>query len=91
MTIICSKVCVYSQLDYTLIIEYNIDTARETELNKTGQEVRKMENDMTVKEIDKLFDWLIAKGHTAEECTECIKYIATKEKAPEEPNKHSEA
>ena len=35
-------------------------------------------------------DWLKAKGHTPEECTECIKYIA-KEKAPEEPNKHSEA
>ena len=33
-------------------------------------------NDMSVKEIDRMADWLKAHGHTAEEVTECIKYIA---------------
>ena len=39
-----------------------------------------MENEMTVKEIDRLIDWLIAHGHTAEEAAECIKYIANNKK-----------
>ena len=51
----------------------------------------KVDTEMTVKEIDKLFDWLKAKGHTPEECTECIKYIAAKEKAPDVADNNSEA
>jgi hypothetical protein len=35
-----------------------------------------MTSDMTVKEIDRLIDWLRANGHTAEEAAACIKYIA---------------
>lgn len=36
-----------------------------------------MEQSMTATETARLIDWLIANGHTAEEATECIKYIAT--------------
>lgn len=36
-----------------------------------------MEQSMTATETARLIDWLIARGHTAEEATECIKYIAT--------------
>lgn len=32
---------------------------------------------MTATETARLIDWLIANGHTAEEATQCIKYIAT--------------
>ena len=35
-----------------------------------------MDEYMTAKEAARLIDWLISKGHTAEEATECIKYIA---------------
>jgi len=35
------------------------------------------ESHMTATEAARLIDWLIAKGHSAEEATECIKYIAT--------------
>ena len=35
------------------------------------------EHSLTATETARLIDWLIAKGHTAEEATECIKYIAT--------------
>ena len=31
---------------------------------------------MTVKEIDRLCEWLKANGHTAAEIINCIKYIA---------------
>ena len=31
---------------------------------------------MTAKETARLIDWLKANGHSAEEATECIKYIA---------------
>ena len=31
---------------------------------------------MTVKEIDRLSEWLKANGHTAEEVLLCVKYIA---------------
>lgn len=31
---------------------------------------------MTVKQIARLIEWLIAQGFTAEQATECIKYIA---------------
>ena len=34
-------------------------------------------NSMTAKEIDRLNDWLISKGHTPEEARQCIKHIAT--------------
>lgn len=33
-------------------------------------------DEMTTREIDRLFDWLIEHGHTAEEARACIKYIA---------------
>lgn len=36
-----------------------------------------MEQSMTATETTRLIDWLIANGHSAEEATECIKYIAT--------------
>jgi len=32
---------------------------------------------LTATETARLIDWLIANGHTAEDATECIKYIAT--------------
>ena len=35
-----------------------------------------MENSMTAKAA-RLIDWLIAHGHSAEDATECIKYIAS--------------
>lgn len=34
------------------------------------------ETSLTATEAARLIDWLIAKGHSAEEATECIKYIA---------------
>lgn len=59
---------------------YHIITARGTELN-TGQEVNTMEEySMTAAETARLIDWLIAHGHTAEDATECIKYIANQRK-----------
>ena len=36
-----------------------------------------MESKMTIKEIDRLIDWLKDNGHTAEEILDCIKHIAT--------------
>lgn len=36
-----------------------------------------MEHSMTAKEVSRLIDWLIAHGHSAEDATECIKYIAS--------------
>ena len=36
-----------------------------------------MEQSMTAVEAARLIDWLKANGHSAEEATECIKYIAT--------------
>lgn len=42
-----------------------------------------MEQSMTANETARLIDWLIANGHTAEQATECIKYIA----GTQEPNK----
>lgn len=50
----------------------------------------KVDTEMTLKQISRLCDWLKAEGHTPEEIINCIKYMA-KEKAPEEPEKHSEA
>ena len=35
-----------------------------------------MEQSMTATETARLIDWLLANGHSAEEATECIKYIA---------------
>ena len=32
---------------------------------------------MTATEAARLIDWLMSNGHTAEEATECIKYIAS--------------
>lgn len=34
------------------------------------------EQSMTATETARLIDWLIAHGHTAEEATQCIRYIA---------------
>jgi len=36
-----------------------------------------MEQSMTTNETARLIDWLLTHGHTAEEATECIKYIAS--------------
>ena len=36
-----------------------------------------MEHSMTAKEAARLIDWLIANGHSAEDATECITYIAS--------------
>lgn len=36
----------------------------------------KGDESLTVKEIDRLVDWLKANGHTDSEATQCIKYIA---------------
>lgn len=36
-----------------------------------------MEQSLTATEAARLIDWLLANGHTAEDATECIKYIAT--------------
>lgn len=32
---------------------------------------------LTAMEAARLIDWLIANGHTAQDATDCIKYIAT--------------
>ena len=34
------------------------------------------ETSLTAPETARLIDWLIANGHSAEDATECIKYIA---------------
>lgn len=39
-----------------------------------------MEQSMTAAETARLIDWLIDHGHTAEDATECIKYIANQDK-----------
>lgn len=36
-----------------------------------------MEKSMTAKEAARLIDWLLSKGLTAEDATDCIKYIAS--------------
>jgi len=36
-----------------------------------------MNDEMTTNEVARLIDWLKAHGHSAEEVTECIKYIAS--------------
>lgn len=36
----------------------------------------KEDDSMTATETARLIDWLISHGHTAEEATQCIKYIA---------------
>lgn len=35
------------------------------------------QDELTTNETARLIDWLIANGHTAQEATECIKYIAS--------------
>jgi len=40
-----------------------------------------MEESLTATEVARLIDWLIEHGHTAEEATQCIKYIANGVKA----------
>jgi hypothetical protein len=52
---------------------YNVYVIRK---EVTAVKNSKKEDAMTVKEIDRLIDWLKSKGHTAEEATQCIKYIA---------------
>ncbi len=46
-----------------------------------------MHDPMTATETDRLCEWLIAHGHTAEEALQCIKYIAGR---TETPSNHSE-
>lgn len=43
-----------------------------------------MEQSMTAVEAARLIDWLKANGHSAEEATECIKYIATGIQQPQQ-------
>lgn len=43
-----------------------------------------MEHSMTAVEAARLIDWLKANGHSAEEATECIKYIATGIQQPQQ-------
>ena len=65
-------------LVFTWQVKYNIITAREKHPSEyTGQEVERMEQSMTANETARLIDWLLTHGHTAEEATECIKYIAS--------------
>ena len=45
------------------------------------QEEKGMEESLTATEVARLIDWLIEHGHTAEEATQCIKYIANGVKA----------
>lgn len=39
-----------------------------------------MDETMSTVETARLIDWLIAHGHTAEDATDCIKYIANPSK-----------
>jgi hypothetical protein len=58
------------------VIYYNHSKGNQAE--SIGQEVKTMEEcSMTATEAARLIDWLTAHGHTAEDATECIKYIAT--------------
>lgn len=41
---------------------------------------------MTAMEVARLIDWLMSNGHTADEATQCIKYIAGTP-APAKPEK----
>lgn len=41
---------------------------------------------LTATEAARLIDWLIANGHTAEDATECIKYIAGAQGPNQGPN-----
>lgn len=43
-----------------------------------------MGQSMTATEAARLIDWLKANGHSAEEATECIKYIATGIQQPQQ-------
>ena len=36
--------------------------------------------DMTLKEVNRLYDWLTENGFTPEEAMQCVKYIETGEK-----------
>ena len=47
------------------------------------QNLKKDDSTMTVKEIDRLIEWLKFNGHTAEEATQCIKYIANNKMSTE--------
>ena len=58
------------------MLSYNHSKGNRAE--STGQEVNTMEEySMTATEAARLIDWLTAHGHTAEDATDCIKYIAT--------------
>lgn len=58
------------------MLSYNHSKGNRAE--STGQEAKTMEEySMTATEAARLIDWLTAHGHTAEDATECIKYIAT--------------
>ena len=51
-------------------------TGSSRKANLPGRRCERMESSMTATEAARLIDWLIAHGHTAEDATECIKYIA---------------
>lgn len=58
------------------MLSYNHSKGNRAE--SARQEVNTMEEySMTATEAARLIDWLTAHGHTAEDATECIKYIAT--------------
>lgn len=50
--------------------------ARKGKINLVGGKRKGMEH-MTATEAARLIDWLKANGHSAEDATDCIKYIAT--------------
>lgn len=61
-------------------MQYNTTMARgrTPRAKSTGQEVQGMEEcSLTATEAARLIDWLESHGHTAQDATECIKYIAT--------------
>ena len=61
----------------TVSFLYLIQSGTTERMSKnTGQEVKKVNDEMTTKEVDRLADWLKANGHSDEEILQCIKYIA---------------
>ena len=70
-------VCAMCELKYMYMYCIIESQGRETDPSTIWQEVERMEQSMTAVEAARLIDWLKANGHTAEEATECIKYIAS--------------
>ena len=66
---------------FCLLTNYNAGVIIITPQGKsdkiTWQEGKGMEHSLTATEAARLIDWLIEHGHSAEDATQCIKYIAT--------------